>query len=264
MKNLAQVGAAQVRQARVRATKGDLEGAERLLLRASETFLSEGRASRRVWALGAAGYLAVMNGKAAPGMTLLQQAARLGYDDLEKVAALAAVRHRGRQLDADPGYRRLRTRVEKNANPISIEEWRSQPVDPWQWMSFCRPADLARLRRHLPRFSRRSEELLIRQCLSWAHTRFEHDPEGHPSRLDPLTILREAKGGRRSSCVESAVLLAAALQASGRPGTLADRGLERPARQVDPPRSAERVLLEARIGIPERRRSPENQGARSR
>jgi len=53
--------------------------------------------------------------------------------------------------------------------------------------------------------------------LNWTHHRWEHNGDNEPSRPDALTILSEARAGRRFRCVEYATVPASALQAVGYP-----------------------------------------------
>jgi hypothetical protein len=57
----------------------------------------------------------------------------------------------------------------------------------------------------------------FRQSLAWVHEQFGHDPECKASRSDPITILREARAGRRFTCQEFALLLSGVLQCHGHP-----------------------------------------------
>lgn len=51
--------------------------------------------------------------------------------------------------------------------------------------------------------------------LDWAHRQWQHNGDNEPSRPDALTILAEARTGRRFRCVEYATVLTSALQAVG-------------------------------------------------
>lgn len=51
--------------------------------------------------------------------------------------------------------------------------------------------------------------------LDWTHRQWQHNGDNEPSRADALTILKEARAGRRFRCVEYATVLASALQAVG-------------------------------------------------
>ena len=210
-------GEALVRRGRLRFARGDLPGAADLLSRAAEAYSGEGRPAKAVWALGSAGYILVTAGDPERGLSLLGRAAAGGYDDLERVDSLASLRSSGRSVASRPAFARLRSRVRRNANPLVAEEWLSQTISPWKWMSFCHPRDLARLRRLLPGLAADDEMDLLRQCLSWVHGCFAHDPERKASRSDPITILREAKVKQRLTCQEYALLLSSVLQCHGHP-----------------------------------------------
>jgi hypothetical protein len=210
-------GEALARRARLRFAHGDLLCAAELLLRAADAYSGEGNAAKVAWALGSAGYACFVGGETDRGLSLLERAAAMGYDDLEKIDGLSSLKLRGRPAAVHPAFVRLRSRIRENAGRLVTEEWLNQTLHPWRWMSFCRVRDLARLRPMIPRLAPGDEMAVLLQCLSWVHGRFEHDPERKASHPDPITILREARDKRRLTCQEYALLLSSVLQCHGRP-----------------------------------------------
>ncbi len=65
----------------------------------------------------------------------------------------------------------------------------------------------------------------VRRMSRWARRQWEHNGSNEPARPDPLSILAEARTGRRFRCVEYAEVLAAALSAVGVPARVL--GLQR-------------------------------------
>jgi hypothetical protein len=65
----------------------------------------------------------------------------------------------------------------------------------------------------------------VRRLSRWARQQWEHNGSNEPARPDPLSILAEARAGRRFRCVEYAEVLAAALSAVGVPARVL--GLQR-------------------------------------
>jgi hypothetical protein len=57
----------------------------------------------------------------------------------------------------------------------------------------------------------------VRRLSRWARRQWEHNGSNEPARPDPLSILAEARAGRRFRCVEYAEVPAAALSAVGVP-----------------------------------------------
>lgn len=217
MKTAANSGVVLVRRARELATQGDPAGASELLMQAATAYSGAGDTAKTIWALGSAGYLLFVSGHPDRGLLLLKQAAAGGYDDPEKVDDLAQRNIGGRPAVEHPGYIRVRARVHRNARTLVAEEWLSQRIDPWRWMTFCRPRDLTRLRVRVPGRESGGELADLHHCLSWVHEQFGHDPECKASRPDPITILREARAGGRFACQEYALLLSATLQCHGHP-----------------------------------------------
>lgn len=57
----------------------------------------------------------------------------------------------------------------------------------------------------------------LRRLGKWAHDRWQHNGDNVPSKPDPLTILAEAKQGKRFRCVEYATVVAGCAQSLGLP-----------------------------------------------
>lgn len=55
----------------------------------------------------------------------------------------------------------------------------------------------------------------LKRCLKWAHSRFGHSYKNESKKSDPISILEEAKSGRRFRCVEHSVVLKNCLAALG-------------------------------------------------
>ena len=55
----------------------------------------------------------------------------------------------------------------------------------------------------------------VKTILGYAHNLFTHDGDSKPSSIDPITILREASGGKSFRCVEYCLLAVALLWAYG-------------------------------------------------
>lgn len=55
----------------------------------------------------------------------------------------------------------------------------------------------------------------VRAVSRWVRTRWEHNGSNMPEKPDPISILEEAKQGKRFRCVEYSAVLAAALNAVG-------------------------------------------------
>lgn len=62
---------------------------------------------------------------------------------------------------------------------------------------------------------RRSDYEKVRAVSRWVRTRWEHNGSNIPEKPDPISILEEAKQGKRFRCVEYSAVLAAALNAVG-------------------------------------------------
>jgi len=62
---------------------------------------------------------------------------------------------------------------------------------------------------------KRSEYEKVRAVSRWVRTRWEHNGSNMPEKPDPISILEEAKQGKRFRCVEYSAVLAAALNAVG-------------------------------------------------
>lgn len=74
-----------------------------------------------------------------------------------------------------------------------------------------------RTRSDLDRFRRATDLETVRALTPWVAGLWEHSGSGRPSAADPLTILLEAKQGKRFRCVEYAIVLAGSLNALGIP-----------------------------------------------
>ena len=57
----------------------------------------------------------------------------------------------------------------------------------------------------------------LRKIVDWVHRQWDHNGSNTPSRPDPLTILEEARSGKRFRCVEYAIVTAACARAVGMP-----------------------------------------------
>jgi transglutaminase-like putative cysteine protease len=62
---------------------------------------------------------------------------------------------------------------------------------------------------------KRSEYEKVRAVSRWVRTRWEHNGSNMPEKPDPISILEEAKQGKRFRCVEYSAVLAGALNAVG-------------------------------------------------
>jgi transglutaminase-like putative cysteine protease len=62
---------------------------------------------------------------------------------------------------------------------------------------------------------RKSDYEKVRAVSRWVRTRWEHNGSNMPEKPDPISILEEAKQGKRFRCVEYSAVLAAALNAVG-------------------------------------------------
>ena len=120
-------------------------------------------------------------------------------------AAGAAPRTYGQQ--GAPLARELKFTDERVALPSAFKG--SAPDDPY----------LTRLREEYALGEvvkgKRSEYEKVRAVSRWVRTRWEHNGSNMPEKPDPLSILEEAKQGKRFRCVEYSAVLAAALNAVG-------------------------------------------------
>lgn len=57
----------------------------------------------------------------------------------------------------------------------------------------------------------------LQRMVKWTHDRWKHSGDNTPSKADPLTILEEAKAGKRFRCVEYATVITSCAQALGMP-----------------------------------------------
>ena len=57
----------------------------------------------------------------------------------------------------------------------------------------------------------------LQRLVKWTHDRWKHSGDNTPSKSDPLTILAEAKEGKRFRCVEYAIVVTGCAQALGMP-----------------------------------------------
>lgn len=62
---------------------------------------------------------------------------------------------------------------------------------------------------------KRSDYEKVRAVSRWVRSRWEHNGSNMPQKPDPISILEEAKQGKRFRCVEYSAVLAAALNAVG-------------------------------------------------
>ena len=106
-----------------------------------------------------------------------------------------------------PPARTLKFTDERVALPFAFQ--RSAPGDPY----------LTKLREgyalaELVKGTRNDYEK-VRAVSRWVRTRWEHNGSNMPEKPDPISILEEAKQGKRFRCVEYSAVLAAALEAVG-------------------------------------------------
>jgi transglutaminase-like putative cysteine protease len=122
--------------------------------------------------------------------------------------ACSAVPARGQQKGA-PLARPLKFSDERVTLPFVFR--RSAPGDPY----------LTRLREEYALDSlvagRKSEYEKVRAVSRWVRSRWEHNGSNMPEKPDPISILEEAKQGKRFRCVEYSAVLAGALNAVGIP-----------------------------------------------
>ena len=106
-----------------------------------------------------------------------------------------------------PLARTLKFTDERVALPFAFQ--RSAPDDPY----------LTRLREEYALGElvkgKRNDYEKVRAVSRWVRTRWEHNGSNMPEKPDPISILEEAKQGKRFRCVEYSAVLAAALNAVG-------------------------------------------------
>lgn len=206
-----------IKEGRLFAGHSDYNNAKLKFLNASNIYKLLKDKGRQNWALAAAAYMAITNKEFDEGLILFNQAAKLGYTDLEKLNDLAGLKYKGRRLRELDSFKQIYKRVHDNANSVTVVECQGQNIESWHWVKYCGKKGLFRLKNKLPVFKSKKEFDFFKEYLAWVNKRFAHDAVNKPSSSDPITILKEADDKRGFTCQEFSILLAAALQAYGYP-----------------------------------------------
>ncbi len=209
-----------VKKARIFVSKHDFKNAKEYYKKAAELFGRDKNKDKQSWVLAGAAYMSILMRDIEGGLELFEQAARLGYSDLEVIKRISKEKYKGKALCNTKPYRNIYSIVDRNAYPIGIIDWDSSSLDYWKWMGFPDYKNLRELKKHIPAYGRFNEIEKFRKFLSWVHNQFAHDPENQPKNSNPLTILKEAKSKKMFTCKEYAVLLTACLLANGHPARL--------------------------------------------
>lgn len=121
----------------------------------------------------------------------------------------------------NPFYQLLNITPSAKLKEISFATTEANPVYHFYYSDTLNHKYLRDLRQgyHLDSLTGNSNDELekIKMILDWTHRQWEHDGSNNPSNPDALTILKEARDGKKFRCVEYGIVASSALNSIGIP-----------------------------------------------